>query len=132
MSPAKVMIVEDEVIVALATEKMLTKLGFVVCGNVTSGEEALETIGGECPDVVIMDIRLDGKLDGIETTHLIKKLWDIPVIFVSAFSDDSTRERADATNPLAFISKPLDIALLKDALAGLILGETEPEPRPSL
>ena len=132
MSPAKVMIVEDEVIVALATEKMLKKLGFIVCGNVTSGEEALEAFGGECPDVVIMDIRLDGKLDGIETTHLLKKRKDVPVIFVSAFSDDSTRKRADATNPLAFMSKPLDINLLKLALAGLIRNGCEPNPLPAL
>jgi CheY-like chemotaxis protein len=131
MSPAKVMIVEDEVIAAMATEKMLKKLGFIVCVNVTSGEEALEAFGGECPDVVIMDVRLDGKLDGIETTHLLKKLKNVPVIFVSAFSDDSTRERADATKPLAFISKPLDINLLKHALAGLVLGEIEPDPLPS-
>jgi len=128
MSPARVMIVEDEVIAAMATEKMLKKLGFIVCGNVTSGEEALEAFGGECPDVVIMDVRLDGKLDGIETTHLLKKLKNVPVIFVSAFSDDSTRQRAEATGPLAFISKPLDINLLKLALAGLVQGDTGQDP----
>ncbi|MBI4806011.1 MAG: response regulator [Desulfovibrio sp.] len=131
MSPAKVMIVEDEVIAAMATEKMLKKLGFIVCGNVTSGEEALEAFGGDCPDVVIMDVRLDGKLDGIETTHLLKKLKNVPVIFVSAFSDDSTRQRAEETSPLAFISKPLDINLLKRALAGLVLGAAEPDPLPN-
>ncbi|MFZ5427068.1 MAG: response regulator [Thermodesulfobacteriota bacterium] len=115
------MIVEDEVIAAMATEKMLTKLGFEVCGNVTSGEDALERFDEDCPDILIMDIRLDGELDGIQTTELIKKSRDVPVIYVSAFSDEKTRERADATKPLAFINKPLDITLLQQVLEGFTL-----------
>jgi len=121
MGCAKVMIVEDEVIAAMATERMLKKLGFEVCGNVTSGEEALETMDDKCPDVVIMDIRLDGELDGIETFMLIKRQRDVPVIYVTAYSDDTTVDRANATNPLAFINKPLDISLLQQALSGLIV-----------
>ncbi len=121
MRLTKVMIVEDEVIAALATEKMLRKLGFDVCGNVTSGEEALLEFDGKDPDIVIMDIRLDGELDGIETAAQIKRKRDVPVIFVTAYSDDSTRARADATRPLAFINKPLDIGLLKDILDGFTI-----------
>jgi len=121
MGLTKVMIVEDEVIAAMATEKMLTKLGFEVCGNVTSGEDALERFDEDCPDILIMDIRLDGELDGIQTTELIKKSRDVPVIYVSAFSDEKTRERADATKPLAFINKPLDITLLQQVLEGFTL-----------
>jgi two-component system, response regulator PdtaR len=117
MGPAKVMIVEDEAIAAMATARMLKKLGFEVCGNVTSGEEALTVLDDECPDILIMDIRLDGELDGIETTLLIQKQRHVPVIFVSAYSDDSTRTRAQATKPLAFINKPLDISQLETALA---------------
>lgn len=123
MSPAKVMIVEDEVIAAMATARMLRKLGFDVCDNVTSGEEALLAFDGECPDVVIMDIRLDGELDGIETTERLKLRRDIPVIFVTAYSDDSTRTRAEATKPLAFINKPLDMVQLEKALARLAPAE---------
>ena len=121
MGLTKVMIVEDEVIAAMATEKMLTKLGYEVCGNVTSGEDALERFDEDCPDILIMDIRLDGELDGIQTTEIIKKSRDVPVIYVSAFSDEKTRERADATNPLAFINKPLDITLLQQILEGCTL-----------
>lgn len=121
MRLTKVMIVEDEVIAALATEKMLRKLGFDVCGNVTSGEEALLEFDGKDPDIIIMDIRLDGELDGIETAEQIKRKRDVPVIFVTAYSDDSTRARADATRPLAFINKPLDIGLLKDILDGFTI-----------
>ncbi|WP_243360311.1 response regulator [Fundidesulfovibrio terrae] len=116
------MIVEDEVIAAMATERMLKKLGFEVCGNVTSGEEALETMDEECPDLVIMDIRLDGELDGIETSMLMKQNRDVPVIFVTAYSDDSTVSRASAAKPLAFINKPLDITLLQKVLSGITAG----------
>jgi len=119
MSPAKVLIVEDEVIAAMATAAMLRRLGFEVCTKVTSGEEALFVFDGEAPDLVIMDIRLQGELDGIETTRRLKERRDVPVIYVTAYSDDSTRSRAQATRPLAFINKPLDIMLLKKALAGL-------------
>lgn len=122
MSPAKVMIVEDEVIAAMATARMLKKLGFDVCGNVTSGEEALLAFDGECPDIIIMDIRLDGELDGIETTRQLKLRRDVPVIFVTAYSDDTTRTRAEATKPLAFINKPLDISQLERILSDLRIG----------
>lgn len=121
MSPTRIMIVEDEVIAAMATARMLQKLGFDVCGNVSSGEEALLTFEGNSPDIIIMDIRLDGELDGIETTRRLKLRRDIPVIFVTAYSDDSTRSRAEATKPLAYINKPLDMAQLRSILASLRL-----------
>ncbi|GFK93938.1 putative transcriptional regulatory protein pdtaR [Fundidesulfovibrio magnetotacticus] len=113
---ARVMIVEDEVIAAMATEKMLRKLGYEVCGNVTSGEEALALSEALCPDIVIMDIRLDGQLDGIDTSLKIKELCEAEVVFVSAYCDDKTRSRAQAANPRAFVSKPLDIYQLKSIL----------------
>lgn len=122
MSPVNVMIVEDEVIAAMATEKMLEKLGFRVCGNVTSGEEALEVFDQTNADLVIMDIRLEGELDGIETTVRLKERRDVPVIFVTAYSDDVTMGRARAAKPLACFTKPLDIVQLQKALAGLMPG----------
>jgi hypothetical protein len=119
MSPAKVLIVEDEAIAALALEKILKKLGYMVCAKTPTGEEAIEVSEGCDPDVVIMDIRLAGKLDGIDAALRIKEnRRDVAVIFVSAFSDEPTRERAKAANPLAFISKPLDVRLLERTLEG--------------
>jgi CheY-like chemotaxis protein len=115
----KVMIVEDEVIAALATQKMLQKLGFEVCGNVTTGEDALAAVDDGCPDLVIMDVYLDGELDGIETAERLQQLRDVPVIYVTAYSDDATRARASATHPLAYLVKPLDMSLLEKALEGL-------------
>lgn len=118
----RVLIVEDEVIAAMATEKMLEKLGYEVCGNVTSGEEALVLSKSNCPDIVIMDIRPDGQLDGIDTSLQLRSICDTDVVFVSAFCDDRTRRRAQAVKPRAFINKPLDFHLLKTALAELTSG----------
>jgi len=117
MNALKVMIVEDEAIAALATEMMLERLGFDVCCNVTSGEEALTAVGAAGPDILIMDVRLDGELDGIETAERIRLSLDVPVIYVTAYSDDTTRARAEATSPLAYLIKPLDMRLLEEALS---------------
>ncbi len=119
MSPANVLIVEDEAIAAMATAAMLRKLGFTVCGKAASGEEALLLLDDKCPDLIIMDIRLEGELDGIETTRRLKMHRDVPVIFVTAYTDETTRSRAQETKPLAFINKPLDITMLQKALAAL-------------
>jgi len=116
MSALKVMIVEDEAVAALAAEMMLEKLGFHVCSNVTSGEEALEAVGPACPDILIMDVCLGGELDGIETARRIRLSHDVSVIYVTAYSDESTRARAQATSPLAYLIKPLDTRLLAQAL----------------
>jgi CheY-like chemotaxis protein len=108
MSPARVMIVEDEAITAMATGAMLKRLGHEVLASVSSGEAALEAVRLGFPDLVLMDIRLDGELDGIETARLMRQKADVPVIFVSAYVDAQTRRRAAETAPLAFVAKPLD------------------------
>jgi len=110
MTPARVMIVEDEAITAMATRAMLKRMGHEVMAAVASGEAALEAFRLERPDLVLMDIRLDGDLDGIETASLLRRDAEcpVPVVFVSAFVDEQTRRRAAATKPFAFIPKPLD------------------------
>lgn len=107
-TPARVLIVEDEVITAMATGAMLKRLGHVVAASVTSGEAALEAFRRQHPDLVLMDIRLDGELDGIETARAIRSQSDVPVVFVTAFVDARTRDRAAETKPFAFMPKPLD------------------------
>jgi len=108
MTPARIMIVEDEAITAMATGAMLKRLGHVVSASVSSGEAALEAFRKRRPDLILMDIRLDGRLDGIETAKLLHQADDVPVIFVTAYIDDQTRRRAAETGPLAFVAKPLD------------------------
>jgi len=116
MNALKVMIVEDEAIAALATEMMLERLGCEICCNVSSGEEALEVLDSIRPDLLVMDVRLEGEMDGIETTEHIRRSHNIPVIYVTAYSDDTTQARAEATYPLAYLIKPLDMRLLEHAL----------------
>ncbi len=90
----------------MATGAMLKRLGHVVAASVTSGEAALEAFRRQHPDLVLMDIRLDGELDGIETARAIRSQSQVPVVFVSAYVDDQTRGRAAETQPYAFMPKP--------------------------
>lgn len=121
MTPARVMIVEDEAITAMATGAMLKRLGHVVAASVASGEAALEAFRRQNPDLILMDVRLDGEMDGIETARAIRKDSDVPVVFVTAYVDDHTRRRAAETSPFAFMAKPLDEYEL-DALLGRLCG----------
>lgn len=108
MIAARVMIVEDEAITAMATGAMLKRLGHKVLAAVGTGQEAINAFRRQRPDLVLMDIRLDGDLDGIETAKLLRRDSDVPVVFVSAFVDDGTRNRAAEAQPFDFLPKPLD------------------------
>jgi len=122
MTPARVMIVEDEAITAMATGAMLKRLGHVVAASVSTGAAALEAFRRQSPDLVLMDIRLDGDMDGIETARLIRRDSDVPVIFVTAYVDERTRRLAAEATPFAFVPKPLDEFDL-GALLGQLQGE---------
>lgn len=104
----RVVIVEDEAITAMATGAMLKRLGHEVLATVSSGEAALEAVRRGRPDLVLMDIRLGGQLDGIETARRLRQSMKVPVVFVTAYVDDQTRRRAADIAPLAFVAKPLD------------------------
>ncbi len=104
MPSTQVMIVEDERIVALHLKQQLVGLGYEVDGIVSSGAQALSTIERQRPDVVLMDIHIDGDMDGIETAARID---DIPVIYLTAYSEDATLERARATKPFGYLVKPI-------------------------
>ncbi len=116
---ARVMIVEDEAITAMATGAMLKRLGHVVAASVSSGQAALDAFRRQAPDLVLMDIRLHGDMDGIETARLIRRDSDVPVIFVTAYVDEGTRRLAAETSPLAVVAKPLDEYELASLLATL-------------
>jgi PAS domain S-box-containing protein len=108
----RLLIVEDEVIIAKDLERHLQKWGYQVDGIATSGEEALQLILDLRPDLVLMDIRLGGKIDGIETAARIYELFDIPVIYLTAHADTNTLERAKLTRPLGYLMKPVDFSTL--------------------
>ena len=122
MTPARVMIVEDEAITAMATGAMLKRLGHVVLAAVGTGQDALDACRRQRPDLVLMDIRLDGDLDGIETAKLLRRDSDVPVVFVSAYVDDTTKTRAAEAGPFDFLAKPLDEYDLQDLLTRLLPG----------
>ncbi len=112
----KVLIVEDETIVALDIKSAISKLGYIVTATVTSHNEALKSILDNTPDIIMMDINLEGSKDGIQTAIDIKKIKDIPIIYLTAFSDDETIHRAIQTNPVGYLLKPFKINELKSTI----------------
>jgi CheY-like chemotaxis protein len=102
----RIMIVEDEAVVALHIRQELTKLGYTVAGTATAGEQALKMIEEVFPDVILMDIHIQGELDGIETARRIPRYLHIPVIFLTAYSEDVTLKRAGETHPYGYLIKP--------------------------
>lgn len=108
MTKIKVLIVEDDAVIANVEKWRLLKLGYELCGSVENGADALMSIESLKPDIVLMDIGLKGEIDGIETAGRIKKNFNIPVIFVSSNIDDATIARAREIQPDGFIKKPFD------------------------
>ena len=106
MSRERIYIVEDERIIAIDLQRRLERLGYRVCGSAASGEEAIAGIRQNRPDLVLMDIVIQGSVDGIEVAILIKKELNIPVIFLSAYTDTRTLDRAKEASPLGYILKP--------------------------
>ena len=99
MEQAKIMVVEDEVIVGKDIQTSLRMLNYEVPHLVTSGETAVAMAEKEDPDLVLMDIVLRGQMDGIEAARQIRNRYDIPVIYLTAYSDEKTLHRAKETEP---------------------------------
>jgi len=108
VSGEKILLVEDDDIIARVEDWRLKNLGYTVCGRATNGAEAMELMVNKKPDIVLMDINIKGEIDGIETTKRIKKIFNVPVIYVTSHSDGATLERAKETKPDGFIIKPFD------------------------
>lgn len=106
MTASRILVVEDERIIALHLRLQLTKLGYDVPNTVSSGDHALRRIEQSPPDLVLMDINLKGKLDGIATAAAIRQSSVIPIIYLTAYSADETLARAAATNPHGYLLKP--------------------------
>lgn len=102
----KILIVEDEMVIAANISLQLSELGYEVTGILPRGEEAISQIKIEKPDIILLDIRLKGELDGIQTAQEIQKYSNIPIIYLTANTDEAHFNRAKQTHPYAFISKP--------------------------
>jgi DNA-binding response OmpR family regulator len=112
-----ILIVEDESIVALEISVFVQELGYNLSGTATSANKALEIMASSEVDLVLMDVSIKGDVDGISCASEMKKLYDIPIIYISAFSDDETLHRAIETNPSAYLIKPFNQKELKVAMS---------------
>jgi len=106
VSKTRVLVVEDEFIISQDLMARLEKMGYTPLGPADTGDEAIELTGIETPHVVLMDISLSGKMDGIEAADRIRSTYNIPVIYVTAFSDDKVIDRAKPTAPYGYLIKP--------------------------
>ena len=113
MTSARILIVEDEVFTADQEEKRLLDLGYEVVGKAETGEAAIKLAFEKKPDIVLMDIRLRGEMDGIAAADEIKKGLDTAIIYVTAYSDDDLLRRAKVTEPFGYILKPFDTQELR-------------------
>lgn len=125
MDKKNILIVEDEGIVALDLKKRLTSMGYNVIGSTASAEECLELVKQNKPDIIVMDIKLQGKMSGIEASSIIREKYNIPVVFLTAHNDPQTLQEAKISGPYGYILKPyeardlqnvIEIALYKHSL----------------
>ena len=108
MNNIKILIAEDEQIVAKNIEKRLTADGYQVVASVSTGEDAIEKAKLYSPDIILMDIKLKGKIDGIETADILRRNFQLPVIFLTSYADEETFQRAKSTEPFGYLIKPFD------------------------
>ncbi len=120
ISAPTIIIVEDEMIIALDLQTRLRRLCCEVLATVTSGEEAIALVAATRPDLVFMDIGLSGELDGIAAAQQIQAHATVPIVFLSAYVDAQTRERIEASAPAAFITKPFSEAELRHVIQTLL------------
>lgn len=106
MDNVKILVVEDESIIALNIKKKLKSFGYTVPAIVTTGEEAVKMAEITFPDLILMDVRLKGEMDGIDAADEIRKRFGIPIIFLTSYSDNEVLERAKRTEPYGYIVKP--------------------------
>ncbi|KAF3888705.1 MULTISPECIES: hybrid sensor histidine kinase/response regulator [Nostocales] len=107
-SPVNILIVEDEWIIALDIKRHLSKLGYGVAGTANCAEKALELVAKTQPDLVLMDIYLQGETTGIETSELIRQQFHLPIVFLTAHADEATLTEAIATRPQGYVVKPFE------------------------
>jgi CheY-like chemotaxis protein len=112
----RILIVDDDPVVRKVLEWRLTTLGYTVCGKAGCAEDAFSEVKVTQPDAILMDIHLEGRMDGIDTALAIKKMYDLPVIFLTAHSSGGELERARVVPPDGYILKPFNDTDLRVAL----------------
>lgn len=129
---SKILIVDDEAIITMQLEERLSVMGYTVAGMAASGEDAVERARQVRPDIVLMDIVMPGKMNGIEAAKIITTELDIPVVFVTAYADNAIIERAKSARPYGYIVKPFNELEIKAAIeVGLFRKAAEREEQRS-
>lgn len=116
MEKVRILVVEDEAIIARDLQRRLENQGYVVTSSVATGEDAIRKAETDSPDLVLMDIVLLGEMDGIEAAGQIRALFDIPVVYLTAYADERILERAKLTGPFGYILKPFDDRELRSVI----------------
>jgi CheY-like chemotaxis protein len=116
MTRAKILVVEDEFIIAQALQASLTEMGYDVVRLLATGEQAVEYAGDLRPDVVLMDIQLKGEMDGIQAAQRIQNSLHIPVVYLTAHSDPDTLKRVIHSKSYGYLVKPITEDALKEAI----------------
>jgi two-component system, cell cycle sensor histidine kinase and response regulator CckA len=111
-----ILVVEDERIVARDIQRSLLDLGYSVPVTAASADQAIQQATEHCPDLVLMDIRIKGRRDGIETASILRERFDVPIVYLTAFADEATLERAKATEPFGYLLKPVRASELRSTV----------------
>lgn len=109
----KILLVEDETVNAMLLSEQLKSVGYAIANHVTTGENAIASVKQNPPDIILMDIRLAGEIDGIEAATTIESESDIPIIFITGYDDQTIKERAEKLKPCGYLIKPFEIDKLK-------------------
>lgn len=115
MLKPKLLIVEDEILIALGFQNRLQSKGYDVCEIVSDGDKVIVTVEKENPDIILMDINIQGKRDGVEIAKEIKSRFNTPIVFLSGYFDPETKKRINTVNHSGFLEKPVDISVLDQA-----------------
>ena len=124
MAKAQILIVENDNIIVMELRDRLQSLGYAIAAVASYGEEAIEEAEKTHPDLVLMNIRLKGHIDGIEAAEEIRDRFDIPVVYLTALTDQDTLQRAKMTEPYGYIIKPFSARQLQ-ATIKMALGKHE-------
>jgi CheY-like chemotaxis protein len=128
MAAARILIVEDERLIAIDLQRRLMRLGYAVVALAATGVEAIQKALALRPDVVLMDIRLQGIMDGVEAAQQIQASVGIPVVFMTAYVDEETRQRVRATSPWGYLHKPFTAQQIQLALQQVLASHPRDNP----
>ncbi|MCD6192601.1 MAG: response regulator [Candidatus Aminicenantes bacterium] len=112
----KILIVEDESIVALDIASLVKEMGYEVCGLVYSGEEALKVAERTSPDIILLDIGLPGEVDGLTVAEQLKEKHQVAIVFLTGYTDETIETRLRSLQPLGILTKPVDDIAMKEIL----------------